>query len=60
MWKNSRLVFIEKDLWEVAYKMKENETMKHCMLFLRDKHLYSTANLNQILSRAEANKSNNE
>lgn len=30
------------------------------MLFLRDKHLYSNENLNQIIDRAKENKSNNE
>lgn len=54
-----KLGFIEKYLWGVAYKIKENETVKNCM-FLRDKHLYSTVTLNQILARAGANKSNSE
>lgn len=30
------------------------------MLFLRDKHLYSNENLNQIIDREKENKSNNE
>lgn len=32
--------------------------MKHCMLFLREKHLYSTSILNQMI--AKANKSNSD
>lgn len=40
--------------------MKENEIVLHCMMFLRDKHLFSTSTLNQVLAKEEANKSNNE
>lgn len=42
--------FIEKDLWGVACMMKENETVKSSMLFLRDKNLYFTTTLSQILA----------
>lgn len=44
----------------MAYKMKENEVVKHYVIFLRDKHLFSTATLNHFLAKAEANKSSNE
>lgn len=40
--------------------MKENELVKKCMMFLRDKHLYSIDTLNQILAKTEADKSNKE
>lgn len=40
--------------------MKENEVVKKCMMFLRDKHLYSIDTLNQILAKTEADKSNKE
>lgn len=49
--------FIENEQWGIAYKMKEKEEVKHCMLLLRDKHLYSTSILNQIITKAVANKS---
>ncbi|CAI9293582.1 unnamed protein product [Lactuca saligna] len=52
--------FIEKDHWGVTYKMKENEIVLHCMMFLIDKHLFSTSTLNQILAKDEVKKSNNE
>ena len=55
-WFQSR--FIENERWGIAYKMKEREEMKHCMLFLREKHLYSTSILNQMI--AKANKSNSD
>ncbi|CAI9288152.1 unnamed protein product [Lactuca saligna] len=40
--------FTENEQWGIAYKMKEKEEVKHCMLFLRDKQLvfyfYSESN----------------
>lgn len=40
--------------------MKGDEKVMHCMMFLIDKHLYSTFILNQIVANAKANKSNLE
>lgn len=53
-------VLIEKDPRGVSYKKKENDKVKHCMMHLRDKHLYSTKALNQIVVKAEVNKTISE
>ncbi|CAI9282883.1 unnamed protein product [Lactuca saligna] len=50
--------FTERDRWGVIYKTKEDKIVKNCMLFLRDKHMYSIASLNRTLERFEAYKSN--
>ncbi|CAI9286310.1 unnamed protein product [Lactuca saligna] len=50
--------FIDNELWGIACKMKEKEEVKHYMVFIRDKHLYSTFILNQIVAKTEANKKN--
>lgn len=44
--------FIENGNWGVAFKLKENEVPKKCVIYLIDKHLYSSVALNQILSNA--------
>lgn len=40
--------------------MKDNEKVKHCRMFVRNKHLYSTTTLNPIVGKVEAKKSNFE
>lgn len=49
--------FIKRDRWGVVYKINENGTVKICMLFLQDKHMYFIASLNIIHARVEAYKS---
>ncbi|CAI9294696.1 unnamed protein product [Lactuca saligna] len=46
---------INKEHWSIVYKRKEGEVIKNRMLFLRNKHVYSTNALKTILSSAESN-----
>ncbi|CAI9266200.1 unnamed protein product [Lactuca saligna] len=48
---------IENENWSIVYK-KEGGVLNNYTFFLRDKHLYSTCDVNQILERAKANKTN--
>ncbi|CAI9285123.1 unnamed protein product [Lactuca saligna] len=51
---------IDKEYWSIMYKKKEDGDLKNRMFFLRDKHLYSTSIMNQILARANVNKTNTD
>ncbi|CAI9288513.1 unnamed protein product [Lactuca saligna] len=43
---------IDKEYWSIVYKKNEDGVLKNHMFFLRNKHLYSTSTMNQILTRA--------
>lgn len=55
---NLKVGFIENERWGVVFKIRQNDVVKKCMFFFRDKHLYLTTTLNRVLSNVEKRKSN--
>lgn len=51
---------IKKAYWSVVYQRRECDKVKKSLLFLLDKHLYSTIALNYIMDLTVACKANNE
>ncbi|CAI9294355.1 unnamed protein product [Lactuca saligna] len=49
---------IDEEYRSIVYKKKEGGVLKNCKFFLRDKHSYSTNEMNQILVRVNAKKTN--
>lgn len=56
--KNIKARTIDKEKWSITYMTQKDKVIKTFLLFLRDKHLYSTTTLKQILATTEANKKN--